>query len=182
MSFSLAAPSTFSTETRSFSGAGDSQRKDHRTVAAPEALEVRYVDIPQIHDSQKKSRRSLASVAASNGGSSNPGKRKSRTKSRRTITTAFVVSPTELPPVPKLDDDQIASFVHHLMKRWEMTWDEVVEMVVAVHGSLERAVWVDEMNEAEAKEGLKNAPADGVEYGSIGVSHFRDLEFNNTFS
>jgi len=182
MSFSLAAPSLFSTETHSFSGAGNSQRKDHHTVAAPEALEVRYVDIPQIHDSQKKSRRSLASVAASNGGSSNPGKCKSQTKSCRTITTAFVVSPTELPPVPKLDDDQIASFMHHLMKRWEMTWDEVVEIVVAVHGSLEHAVWVDEMNEAEAKEGLKNAPADGVEYGSIGVSHFRDLEFNNTFS
>ena len=172
MSYSLAPSSTYSTDTRSCSGAGDSRRKDHHTVAAlPETLEVRYVDIPN-----------PAYVAASNGGSSHPGKRESREKIPRTITTALLAPSTELPPVPKVDDGQIVSFVRQQMKRFEMTWDEIVEMMVALHGSLERAVWMQEVNEAEAKEGLKNAPADGVEFGSIGVSHFCDLEFNGTFS
>lgn len=163
MSYNLAAPSTFSNETGSFSGAGDSGRKDHRTIAAlPEMPEVRHVQIPN-----------PAYVPASKRDSSHPGKRKSRKKIPRTITTA-IYEPrpsTDLPPVPKVDDGQVVSYVRQLMKGYDMTWDEVVEMLVALHGSLERAVWSNEMGEAEAKERLNrlNAPPDGVEFGAIGV-------------
>ncbi|EDR06976.1 uncharacterized protein LACBIDRAFT_328379 [Laccaria bicolor S238N-H82] len=113
MSYNLAAPSMFSSETGSFSGAGDSGRKDHRTKAC------------------------------------------------RTTRNARV---------PKVDDGQVVSYVRQLMKGYDMTWDEVVEMLVALHGSLERAVWSNEMGEAEAKERLNrlNAPPDGVEFGAIG--------------
>lgn len=70
--------------------------------------------------------------------------------------------------VLKVSSAQIQSFVRYRMKRFGWTWDEVAEKAVEAYGSLERAVWMLNMEDAAAMEAYKKANPDGAQRNVIG--------------